>query len=135
MSDADIQDALVKLNEVVEKSDHSQTDSLDDAQVSVTAAAVSKIKEFIAQQHKKGLRITVHPGGCSGFKYGMTLEDTSSKDDIVIEQQGIQVFIDKTSMMKLNGASIDYVDSLQGAGFKISNPQAKASCGCGNSFR
>ena len=79
--------------------------------------------------------MTVHPGGCSGYKYEIVLDNATTAQDVVIEQQDVKVFIDKSSLAKLNGATIDYVDGLQGAGFKIKNPNATASCGCGSSFR
>ena len=89
---------------------------------------------LIKQEKKAGLRISVLPGGCSGYQYGMELDDNSTEDDIVVEQGGIKIFIDKESIKKLNGSNVDYIDSLQGAGFKIDNPNATKTCGCGNSF-
>jgi len=74
-------------------------------------------------------------GGCSGMQYGMALEAEARDYDHVIEQDGVKIFIDPTSMMYLEGATIDYVDSIMGGGFKIENPNAVTSCGCGSSFK
>jgi iron-sulfur cluster assembly protein len=82
-----------------------------------------------------GLRVFVAGGGCSGMQYGMALEAEARPYDHVIETNGIKVFIDPTSMMYLVGATIDYEDSLMGGGFKIDNPNAVSSCGCGHSFK
>ena len=100
----------------------------------MTDKAANKIKEILAQEKKQALRVSVQPGGCSGFQYGLELDDKSTDNDIIITNKGIKLFVDKASMAKLNGANIDYLDSLQGAGFKISNPNATSSCGCGSSF-
>lgn len=82
-----------------------------------------------------GLRVFVSGGGCSGMQYGMALEAEARPYDHVIEKDGIKVFIDPTSMMYLNGATIDYEESMMGGGFKIENPNAASSCGCGHSFK
>jgi iron-sulfur cluster assembly accessory protein len=82
-----------------------------------------------------GLRVFVAGGGCSGMQYGMALEAEARDYDHVIEREGVKIFIDPTSMMYLEGASIDYVDSIMGGGFKIENPNAVTSCGCGTSFK
>jgi iron-sulfur cluster assembly protein len=105
--------------------------------VSLTEAAVSTIKDLLEQKNvpDHGLRVFVSGGGCSGMQYGMALEAESRAYDHVIEQDGIQVFIDPTSMMYLSGATIDYVDSLMGGGFSIDNPNAVSTCGCGHSFK
>ena len=80
------------------------------------------------------LRVSVEGGGCSGFQYGFTLDDTRQDDDLVLEKDGATVLIDSVSQMYLGGSEIDYVDDLIGAAFKINNPNAVASCGCGTSF-
>jgi iron-sulfur cluster assembly accessory protein len=137
MTDEKINEAVIKLNEVIENSpvqEQKKELDLNNATLDVTDKAAEKLKEVIAQEKKQALRISVLPGGCSGYQYGMELDDNSKEDDIVIEQKGIKIFVDKGSMQKLNGSNVDYVDGLQGAGFKISNPQATSSCGCGNSF-
>lgn len=141
MDDAKIEEAVKKLNEVIEKSsqesvvqEQKQEIDVSNATLNVTDKAAEKIKALIEQEKKQGLRISVQAGGCSGYQYGMELEDKSTDEDIVIEQKGIKIFVDKISMQKLNGVNVDYVDSLQGAGFKIENPSAKSTCGCGSSF-
>lgn len=106
------------------------------AKVFVSDLAAKKIVEL--QEKEKmdgfGLRVSVSPGGCSGFVYQMNFEKSSAKDDFVLEDKGVKIFIDKDSLEMLRGAEIDYVDSLNESGFKINNPNAKQSCGCGKSF-
>jgi len=140
MDDEKIKEAVTKLNEVIENSpskepsQEKQEVDLSNATLTVTDKAAEKIKALIEQEKKQALRISVQPGGCSGHTYGMELDDKPTDNDIVVEQKGIKIFVDKASMEKLNGVDVDYVDSLQGAGFKINNPQAKSTCGCGSSF-
>ncbi|MBI2208443.1 iron-sulfur cluster assembly accessory protein [Candidatus Woesearchaeota archaeon] len=139
MSDEEIDEALKKLNQAIKNNSNNKTQKeefdFSKAKLNVTDKAARKIKELIKQEKKKGLRISVVPGGCSGFKYGMELSDDELEEDVVIEEKGIKIFLDKASMAKLDGSNVDFVDSLQGAGFKIENPNATKSCGCGNSFR
>ena len=103
----------------------------------ITEAAANTVRELLAQKNVPdyGLRVFVSGGGCSGMQYGMALEEEARPYDHVVEQDGIQIFIDPTSMMYLNNATIDYEDSLMGGGFKIDNPNAVSSCGCGSSFK
>ncbi|MFN3653288.1 MAG: iron-sulfur cluster insertion protein ErpA [Armatimonadota bacterium] len=106
--------------------------------VSLTEAAIEKVREIMASQEQAnaGLRIYVAGGGCSGFKYGMALDQEPAPDDQVFEFNGLKVFIDSMSWPYLQGARVDYVDdSLLGQGFKVDNPNATSSCGCGQSFR
>src|SRR3989338_3186821 len=79
-------------------------------------------------------RVGVAPGGCSGFSYVMQFDDQKMEDDIEFDKSGLKVLVDRRSLAKLNGAHIDYVETLQQSGFKIDNPNAKKSCGCGHSF-
>ena len=103
--------------------------------VTVSARAAKKIAEIIAAEgHPAMLRLAVTGGGCSGFQYSFALDDARADDDLVIEEGGIQVLIDATSLEFLKGAEIDYVDDLIGAAFKVNNPNATSSCGCGTSF-
>jgi iron-sulfur cluster assembly accessory protein len=103
--------------------------------VTVSARAAKKIAEIIAAEGKPTmLRLAVTGGGCSGFQYNFDLDDTRAEDDLVIEEGGIKVLIDSTSLEFLKGAEIDYVDDLIGASFKVNNPNATSSCGCGTSF-
>ena len=139
LSDEKINEAVTKLNEVIEntpqeqKAEEKEVD-LSNAKVTITDKAANKIKEIIKQENKEALRVSVQPGGCSGFQYGLELDDKSTDNDIIVEQKGIKIFVDKASMEKLNGSNVDYVESLQGAGFKINNPGATSTCGCGSSF-
>jgi iron-sulfur cluster insertion protein len=102
----------------------------------ITEKAGAKIKDLLAEEQKShyGLRVYVAGGGCQGFQYGMTFEEQANPDDTVVEAHGVKVFIDAQSAPMLHDAEVDYVESLQGSGFAIKNPQAKSSCGCGNSF-
>jgi iron-sulfur cluster assembly protein len=105
--------------------------------VSLTDAAVSKLTELTKEETNPaiGLRVYVYSGGCSGFRYGMMLEDAPTPEDQVLEASGIKVYVDGQSISLLQGSQIDYVDTLMGAGFTVNNPNAVAACGCGSSFR
>lgn len=109
---------------------------LNGSLVTLTQSAASKVKEFLTEEKKAGhaLRILVVPGGCAGYQYGLDFDEKAKKDDIVLEQHGVKVLVDQKSAGHLVGTTIDFVDSLQGSGFKISNPNATSTCGCGNSF-
>ena len=103
--------------------------------VTITEAAENKIRELIEEEPDSlGLRIYVKGGGCSGYQYGMSFESTLGDDDTTIEKGGIKVIVDSQSAPLIQGAKIDYVDSLQGSGFAVKNPNAKSTCGCGSSF-
>ena len=104
--------------------------------VELTDSAARQIAKILSEDEYKGmmLRVSVSGGGCSGFQYGFTFDDTRGDTDLVIERDGATVLIDEVSLDLLNGAKIDYVEDLIGASFAIKNPQAKSSCGCGNSF-
>ena len=106
------------------------------AEFAVTDAAARRIAFILSQEEHKGmmLRISVSGGGCSGFQYGFTFDDTAAGDDLVVERDGARVVIDETSLDLLGGSQIDYVEDMIGASFQIKNPIAKSSCGCGNSF-
>ena len=105
--------------------------------VSLTDAAVSKLTELTKEETNPdvGLRVYVYSGGCSGFRYGMMLEDAPTAEDRILEASGVKVYVDGNSVDLLMGSSIDYVDTLMGAGFTVNNPNAVAACGCGSSFR
>ena len=81
-----------------------------------------------------GLRVGVLPGGCSGFQYGLNIEDEAGEDDMILESQGIRLFVDPFSLQYLQGTEIDYVSTFQGSGFTFNNPNAAGGCGCGSSF-
>ena len=105
--------------------------------VSLTDAAAGKLREITAEEPNPaaGLRVYVYSGGCSGFRYGMMIEDAPTAEDHVLETSGIKVYVDTKSVDLLRGSQIDYVDTLMGAGFTVNNPNAVAACGCGSSFR
>jgi iron-sulfur cluster assembly accessory protein len=105
--------------------------------LSLTDAAAIKLREITAEEPNPnvGLRVYVYSGGCSGFRYGMMIEDTPTEDDRIMEANGVRVYVDGKSIDLLKGAQIDYVDTLMGAGFTVNNPNAVAACGCGSSFR
>lgn len=115
----------------------AQLDQVQTDTVHLTEAAVETVRSLLTQKNVPdyGLRVFVAGGGCSGMQYGMALEAEARAYDHVIEQDGVKIFIDPTSMMYLNQATIDYVDSIMGGGFKIDNPNAATSCGCGTSFK
>jgi len=98
--------------------------------------AVGKVKEILEAQdpQPEGLRISVVGGGCSGFSYSMAFETSPGMLDKTYNFEGLKVFIDQASMLYLDGAEVDYVETLEGSGFKFSNPQVKSTCGCGSSF-
>jgi iron-sulfur cluster assembly accessory protein len=103
--------------------------------VTVSARAARRIAEILkAEASPAMLRVAVTGGGCSGFQYNFALDDTRTDDDLVVERDGAVVLIDPMSLEFLNGAEIDFVDDLIGAAFKINNPNATSSCGCGTSF-
>ena len=106
------------------------------APITLTATAVAKVREIMAQQNPvpAGLRVGVVGGGCSGFSYSMQFENSSGLMDKIFEFDGLKVFVDATSVMYLNGCIVDYVETLEGAGFKFENPNVKSTCGCGSSF-
>jgi iron-sulfur cluster assembly protein len=105
--------------------------------LSLTEAAASKFKEITEAETSPdiGLRVYVYSGGCSGYRYGMMVEDAPTTDDRLFETQGVRVYVDTNSVDLLTGSQIDYVDTLMGAGFTVNNPNAVAACGCGSSFR
>jgi iron-sulfur cluster assembly accessory protein len=106
------------------------------APISLTPNAIAKVKEIMGQQNPapSGLRVGVVGGGCSGFSYSMSFENASGMMDKVFDMDGLKVYVDATSVMYLNGCIVDYLETLEGAGFKFENPNVKSTCGCGSSF-
>src|SRR5579872_300612 len=104
--------------------------------VILTSKAIAKVKEIMSQQNPvpTGLRVGVVGGGCSGFSYSMAFENAPGMMDKVFDMEGLKVYVDATSIMYLNGCIVDYVETLEGAGFKFENPNVKSTCGCGSSF-
>jgi iron-sulfur cluster assembly protein len=107
------------------------------AQITLTTAAADAVQELLAKRELDdlALRVFVSGGGCSGFQYGMALEDNIRETDIITEQHGVRLVIDEISINYLDGATVDYVDEVMGSGFKIENPNAVSTCGCGSSFK
>ena len=103
--------------------------------ITLTDNAAQKIKELLTAESKPGMafRVRVVPGGCSGFSYELGFDDAVAAQDKILEDKGIKILMDLESEKRLEGSQVDYVDSLMGAGFKINNPNAKGSCGCGSS--
>jgi iron-sulfur cluster assembly protein len=106
--------------------------------LNLTDRAAEEVRKFIAQEQvpveTAGLRVSVLPGGCSGFKYSLNIEERPLDDDLVNEVTGVRVFVDGFSAQYLSGVTIDYVSSMQGSGFTFHNPNATGGCGCGSSF-
>jgi iron-sulfur cluster assembly accessory protein len=106
------------------------------APITLTSNAVVKVREIMSQQNPvpAGLRVGVVGGGCSGFSYSMSFENAPGMMDKTFDMDGLKVYVDATSVMYLNGCIVDYVETLEGAGFKFENPNVKSTCGCGSSF-
>jgi iron-sulfur cluster assembly protein len=107
------------------------------AAVSVTPTAVTEIRRYMEENESaetSGLRIGVLPGGCSGFQYGLNIEDEAGEDDLILDSNGIKLFVDPFSLQYLGGVEIDFVTTFQGSGFTFNNPNASGGCGCGSSF-
>jgi iron-sulfur cluster assembly protein len=106
--------------------------------ITFTEKGAEKVREFLdstgADMETTGLRLGVRGGGCSGFQYALAF-DNVREDDEVFEDHGLRLLVDRPSLPYVRGAIVDYVDSMQGAGFKVDNPNVVAACGCGSSFR
>ena len=113
----------------------SEVASIDPA-VGLSANAARRLGELIQAEGRPGLmlRLTVSGGGCSGFQYGFSFDETTTDEDRVFERDGVKLVVDEVSLTLLGGAEIDYVEELVGASFQVRNPNAKSSCGCGSSF-
>ncbi len=137
MSDEEISSLLQELNDLVKTRGQPAEEKADltGASVTITPFAAGKVLELMKSNGKEGsgLRVAVARGGCSGKTYQMDFENDIKGDDFVFEENGIKVIIDPKSMEFLNGTRIDYTEGLQGAGFKLENPNTTGSCGCGKS--
>lgn len=105
--------------------------------VALTPLAATEVRRYMEEQgaaDTAGLRVGVLPGGCSGFQYGLNIEDEAGEDDMILESQGLRLFVDPFSLQYLQGTEIDYVSTFQGSGFTFNNPNASGGCGCGSSF-
>jgi iron-sulfur cluster assembly accessory protein len=116
--------------------EQNQQTATETSVLTMTPAAVDKVRELLLQENDPtlGLRVFVAGGGCSGLQYGMTL-DEEQDGDTVINIGEVRVFVDDMSVGYISGSEVDYVDSLMGAGFTVNNPNAVSACGCGHSFR
>lgn len=112
--------------------DNVQTES-----ISLTPTAITAVRDLLSKRNLTGyaLRVFISGGGCSGYQYGMALDATIRDEDYKMQYEDVKVVVDEVSMKYLNGATVDYVDELMGSGFKIENPNAVSTCGCGSSFR
>ncbi len=105
--------------------------------IQLSPTAVTTVQKFIEEHgavEGAGLRVAVLPGGCSGFQYGLNIEESPEGDDEVLEMEGLRVFVDPFSAQYLEGVEIDYVTTMMGSGFTFKNPNASGGCGCGSSF-
>ncbi len=103
--------------------------------ISLTPSAAARVAAIAARQNKPAiLRLAVDGGGCSGFQYKFELADTPADDDTAVETDGVRLVVDPVSLDLVRGASVDFVESLGGAAFRVTNPQAASGCGCGSSF-
>ncbi|MBT3240767.1 MAG: iron-sulfur cluster insertion protein ErpA [Chloroflexi bacterium] len=114
------------------ESEETQTEA-----ITITEAAAIAVQEMLDKKDLKdhALRVFISGGGCSGYQYGMALESEARPSDFILEQYGVKVFVDDVSMGYMKGAKVDYVDDVMGSGFKIDNPKATSTCGCGHSFQ
>ena len=115
-----------------------QQTSTSGIQVTLTSQAEDEVLKFMAaekvQPETAGLRVSVLPGGCSGFKYSLNIEELPLEDDHILQMSRVRVFVDGFSLQYLNGVTVDYATSMQGSGFTFTNPNATGGCGCGSSF-
>ena len=113
-------------------------ETTQNVQLNLSPSALAKVREFIAAEKMPaetvGLRIGVMPGGCSGFKYEMSIDEAPASDDMILDYEGVRLFVDNFSAQYLNGVKIDYVSTMQSSGFAFENPNATGGCGCGTSF-
>jgi iron-sulfur cluster assembly protein len=110
------------------------TSTTPDIELTVTEGAAAEVRKFMEAEGVTGEVGGLQPGGCSGFKYSLLIEDRSAEDDFVLDNDGFKVFVDPFSAQYISGVTIDYVTSMQGSGFTFRNPNATGGCGCGSSF-
>lgn len=135
-SDQRVNDLVLAINKQIKDHPLPQFDGKERPLVTLTEKAAAKVKELQEKQQikAKGLRFGAVPGGCSGYSYSLVFEEEPLASDVQVESHGVTVFIDPNQVPLLQGTIVDFVDALQGSGFKIMNPNAKSSCGCGQSF-
>lgn len=129
MTDKKIDNIVEQLNNAIPKQEMKKD-------FNITKTAAEKLKELSKKEGKEGhgLRVMIVKGGCAGYSYGLEFEPKAKKGDKIVHSNGIDVFIDKESLKFVEGIRLDYIDALQGGGFKITNPNAQTTCGCGQSF-
>jgi len=115
----------------------AQAEKQEEPLLTVTDKAIRKAKEIIEEKDLQGygVRVYIQQGGCSGYSYGMQFDDEMGEDDHIVDADGVEFIVDEHSAEYLWGSEVDYVESLQSTGFDINNPQAKSTCGCGESFK
>ena len=128
-----------KIGPVMQTETHTlapETPAFTETVITVTEAAAGKIRELLSEEGKteSGLRVFVQGGGCSGFQYGLMIEESGGVGDQQFESNGVRLFVDPVSISYLKGAEVDFVDTITGGGFTIKNPNAVSTCGCGSSF-
>jgi len=137
MSDKEVDNAVKQLNAVISKAKKQeiQLSSLQkNLYLMVTDAAALRIRNLLKKERKKAFRLGIKSGGCSGHEYVFGIEDKQRSNDVIVTAKDVKVYVDKASIEKLNGSTLDYYESLQGSGFKVINPNATSTCGCGTSF-
>ncbi|MEE4145042.1 MAG: iron-sulfur cluster insertion protein ErpA [Halieaceae bacterium] len=114
----------------------SVAESFNPASINLSARAVRKVRELVAEEENQALKLRVYitGGGCSGFQYGFSFEDSAAEDDAAIEKDGVTVLVDPMSFQYLVGSEVDYTEGLEGSRFIVNNPNATTTCGCGSSF-
>jgi iron-sulfur cluster insertion protein len=112
----------------------ASSDAIDSAPVSMSASAARRLTKILNAEDGAALRISVKGGGCSGFQYAFDIEKTRADDDFIVERDGAVILVDPVSLEYMKGSEVDFVDDLMGQSFKVKNPNAVASCGCGVSF-
>ncbi len=123
-----------EVDAIVEKLNQAIPQESGDENLTITENAAAKAKEILSKKNIQAIRIGVSAGGCAGYEYEFSFENQKNEDDVVVSVDGATFYVDTESLQKLKGAKVDYVDSLTSAGFKITNPNAKRTCGCGQSF-
>jgi len=114
----------------------SVAESFNPTSINLSARAVRKVRELVAEEENQSLKLRVYitGGGCSGFQYGFTFDEAANEDDIEVTREGVTLLVDPLSFQYLQGSEVDYTENLQGAQFVIRNPNATTTCGCGSSF-
>lgn len=114
----------------------SVAESFNPSSISLTSSAVRKVRQLVEEEENEALKLRVYitGGGCSGFQYGFSFDETAADDDTVIEEGGVSLLVDPMSFQYLVGSEVDYTEGLEGSRFIINNPNATTTCGCGASF-